>query len=580
MTATERDRQTLRTQAAALMAQHITLTEWEDRLHDRAAALSQEEQEISARLEQRRQQVESWQEQVHKAREQLRDERADLTRLRQAQAEEKEQLEALRRQRHEQEAELERRRIALERQEAELPVALRTFDEQRQQQQADLNRQRQRQEQAQKNLLAAQERLQAQRQQVQDGAAQLTAHLSELRVLHQRAAAEQHQYDQRVEDLKLEARGLENRIINTRKLLFAGDATPPPVLSPDPAVALTPVSLPAELNTLMAERDAACTLRQKELATQSQELADQRQVLVELRERLVQAGRVVQSQQLATLEQLERIGTELQAREQVLEERTNEAEEASELARRERQALRQRRLELERATAEQQRRQIDWTAEREHTAAALAHAEQRCARRETALQELFHRLRERRHAELQRQREGLAQLEVERARYAEQADDWTRRVLAIRVAQQALTEQALALAQARQEFLEQTDRPDAADCRLERLRRIGDRRVQQAQRALDKKHAAIAAERARVQQDQQLLLDQATHLAVQERALAQRIDEFESQRKTAVEVEDKLTTVGAAWEIRRRQYEMQIDELRALIARLAQGDNTVQLWAA
>src|SRR5579864_3530716 len=65
-------------QAAALAAEQIALTEWEENLHDQVAELKHQDAEISARLDEKHRQVTGLQEQLSQGREQVRRERDQL----------------------------------------------------------------------------------------------------------------------------------------------------------------------------------------------------------------------------------------------------------------------------------------------------------------------------------------------------------------------------------------------------------------------------------------------------------------------------------------------------------------------
>src|SRR5207249_6434316 len=92
-------------------------------------------------------------------------------------------------------------------------------------------------------------------------------------------------------------------------------------------------------------------------------------------------------------------------------------------------------------------------------------------KQEKGLATLFQRWRERREAEVGQVRELVRLGNERRSAWAEERGEFLRRGESLRAAQLALAEQALALEEARREFLKEVDRPETAAKRLERLRR-------------------------------------------------------------------------------------------------------------
>src|SRR5207237_296177 len=137
--------------------------------------------------------------------------------------------------------------------------------------------------------------------------------------------------------------------------------------------------------------------------------------------------------------------------------------------RQERERLARLRGAAERQAAELAARQSAWHGERDRLQIELDERLSAVAAREAALAALFRRWRERRKTEVDQlgvlMREGAAARDA----WVRERDEFHARSESIRFAQQALVEQALALEEARRDFLKDVERPDLAAKRIERL---------------------------------------------------------------------------------------------------------------
>src|SRR5205823_6237888 len=119
------------------------------------------------------------------------------------------------------------------------------------------------------------------------------------------------------------------------------------------------------------------------------------------------------------------------------------------------------------------------------------------------------------------------------------------------------------------EFLGQTDRPEAAAKRLERLRRRWEGRTAAAQRDLAKHRARLDAEQAALDERFAAAERLAEALARQAGEAAGDRAEAESLRRRHEEHQQQLETVQATWDQLRRLYEQQLSQQRDEIERLA-----------
>ena len=234
----------------------------------------------------------------------------------------------------------------------------------------------------------------------------------------------------------------------------------------------------------------------------------------------------------------------------------------------EREFLDRLRRDLERAAAELTRRQARVRGDADRLRAELAARERLVDRREQVLNELFQRLRHRRQAEVDRFRNALQVAVRARQALLDARNEWHRRAEELEKAQQALAAESLALEEAKQQFLAETDRPEADARRLERLRRRWHGRTSGERRELDRYREELDTEDSQLCRIFYELQDQQTALAQLEVEHANRITDTDNDHRRINLATRELETAQTAWREIRRAYEMQLTDLRTELERL------------
>jgi hypothetical protein len=578
----EPDYDAARVLVAALVAQQAALDDREAALHERELAIAQQERQLSQRFEDKQRNLDHLHEQLSVAREQFRQERTKQDRMLDEASKihgeavtERDRLRELRckflrrckrhwtaeRQHWEQkQAALEHTRQAIDRESAAL------------------NQDRESARKARQRLGEETRQLADERKQSRAESNRKETELNSLRRLLERKERELSEIERRLqqerprlehecESLRAEARGLENRISSARRLLIHQKLQHSPTPLPSAEIVFPP--LPQAVEVALAQREDDYRRGQAALQKQVTMLADQRAQLAEMCERLAQAEIDWQAKQIEAVAEMEALAMDLERRERALDEQIHDLTADSERLRQERDQIARRRRELERASAELALRQSAQRGERDRMQTELAEREQLAQRREQALNVLFQRWRERRHVETARVRKLAAQTIKVREVFIEQRDECRHRAESLREAQQALAEQAMALEEARAEFLVETGRPKSTARRIERLRRRWERQSLVAKRELVRQRDALAVEDAELRQVYGELLTDQVKLVQHEQRLAQQLTEAEDEHRRAGDANRQLESARAAWLEERRAYESQISGLRADLAQLA-----------
>ncbi len=610
-----REKEALRIQAAAVVAQQAALTEEEGRLEQRRIALQRQEEQLAGHLEEKRLRLVELQEQVRQARAALRKERGeyeersgkmlrDLERQRrelttghQKMEAERNRLGGLRRrlrERWHRHWDLEQARVA------HLDAELKTERQKLEQEKAEFVQQRDaltkerlrfngEQELGRRRLQDDFDTLRREQHQFQELRSAAQAELKDrLREVEQRETAlelarrqlvdEQHRLEALKSRVEQETEGLENRIRNQRRKLVeqeaeaarldgvlrelrgrtqAGGAEIVPLL---PA----PVAVPSRALV----RDEAHEERLAILERLAGELADQRLYLAEQGRRLLEARALWQAEHAAASDELEALARRLEEREHALLRREREAEEQE-------RALHQLYEEAEhcRAVLDGQQARVAaaaraWEGERERLLLQLRIREERARRQSVGIVELRRRWLEHRRQEVERLRAMHRGCEELRARYAVLWDECLARRSVLEQEHRALAEKALAMEQYRLEMIGRTENSVAADRRLERLRRRVAAVSNGAARKLESDRRTLEAEATR-------LNARAQELARFQADLVDRDAEF-TTTKTAWEQEQRLIDAGNAKlrdELRglhalRRQLERQVEQLNNELERV------------
>jgi pSer/pThr/pTyr-binding forkhead associated (FHA) protein len=605
--AQEREREALRVQAAAVVAQQAALTETEGRLEQRRLALERQEEQLAAHLEAKRGRLLELQQRIRESRMAVQRERADhaartaaesreLARLRQEVNHGQEYLQSRRRWLGELRRRLKRRyheQVAAERE------ALRRRDEELTEQRqrlertaAQLEQDRAAQAQARlrcngevelgrRQLHACWEELQRQQRRWQEDQARQQAELQHRqRDLEQRAlvleaaehdlAGQGRHWERTRARLQREVEGLETRIRNCRRKLadeqlrFGPDPR-------DPADAPT-VLIPAPAGTDAPPRPGRVEPPEAQLAELERltgELADQRLQLAELCERLALAQDAWRREYLGVFEELEASAVRLQERERAvaLREETLAPREFA-LHQRQEEAARLRQ-HLDAWLARVAAREAAWEGERERLLDQVQAREALTQRQWLAMVELRRRWSQRRRHELKRVRADLERCAGFRRQYAMLWEECARRRAELEQKERALAERALALEQYRLEYLGQAPDSAAANKRLGRLRRRWAGVVAAAERGLRRERRALEAEAARFRDQAEEVEQRLAEAAQHEEDVARRLADWEHEQALAEDGSARLRRELQSLQVQRALYERQLEQVRDEVERVA-----------
>jgi hypothetical protein len=623
----ERERDALRIQAAAVVAQQAALTEEEIRMQQQRTALERQEAQLAAHLEERRRRLLELRDQARQARAELQSERAgyeqrvaetthEFACVRREIADDRRLVQTERRRLSELRRRLKKRwhrhwaaeRTAMRRREAELAGqrhALETEGDRLHREKAALNQTRLRSngelEISRRQLLAAWDELHHEQQAWQE---QRARHQAEREIqieqwrqreallveAEQKLGAEQLHWQEKRLDLQKELEGLDNRVANQRRKLAEQEQELARLESlrraslAEPSAAASPVAAPAAaessavlLPTVVEADPREWHLREVEAGLQQRvsaleaiagDLADQRLHLAEQCQRLVQTQQAWEQERDAMAIQLERLGFHLHEREQTLagRERALSAVEGSLHQRHEEVA--QLRRHLEAWQARLILRTTTWEAERDRFLVEVRSREDVAERRLAMITELRRRWHRRRRHQLERLRTEHAACEEQRQECAARREEYLARRMLLDEEQRRLAEQSMALEQYRQESLGKAANREPADQRLEELRRSWTDWTTAAQRSLTQDRLALQAEATLLQQRQRAFQQAADVIADQEADWSRRLASWEQQQATMEEerarLQQQLYRVG----VQRRRLEQQVKDLHDEVERL------------
>ncbi|HEV3145097.1 MAG TPA: hypothetical protein VGZ47_14500 [Gemmataceae bacterium] len=521
--------ETWRIQAAALAAEQIALIEWEDKLHDRQAELEREEAEIAARLEEKLRQVASLQEQLSQGRDQLRQEREELNKQKKAVEAAKRQVQAEREQLEREQDNLQQRwnkcirqfkqkigrwKTYRDRSTAALLAKTAELDKQRQTAKTNAEQETARLQQAWQHLENEKARFQAEQQKAteQNEAQQRLARALNEEQQHWRS--ERKELEAQCNELRAEARELQSQIISARKLLPAAGM---------PHTASTPPG------TNQASAEA--------------------------------------------VPELESLTVRLQQEEDHLAEQHRELAERSDQLRRQREIVYRQQRDVENRVAQCSLRELQWQAEQKRAQADVRDQERQLHLRESALADLVRRTQQRRRNEIAQFHEIIRASEKMQEHWARQVEEYCGRCQALREAQQAHAEQALALEQARAELLEHADDSGFAAKRVERLRRRWKNLSAKPLREAGKQWKALQEEQARWWETLAHLRQEMESLVQRERELAGREAEAEAFRRRLDEQAEEQELLQVRWQEQEQSYQQQLAALREELERLVNGEN-------
>lgn len=574
------ERDALRIQAAAVVAQQAALTEEELRLQGQRAALEQQEKQLAAHLEAERGRLSVLRDKARQERALARKERDAYERR---VGEVNERLAVSRKELAEswRQTERERQRLRVLRKRLKLR-ANRLLAADR----AALQRKRAELDERERDLGAERDRLGAETARVSEailrnnGATEFArrrldvawhelreeqARWAEARALEQtefqdrareldrreaRLAEEEHGLAQQKQQWlaerrrqKKEAEGLESRVRNLRQQL--------PVDGPPPVAALVP-----------QHEESSFRSRRSDLVLLAEALEDQRLHLAEQWHFLAETAARWQHDREAATAHLETMAGRLLVREQIVEAAAFQLGQQAEL-------MLQQRRRLDQEQARQTADAAAWRAERDRLYDELRGREAFAARRLTAVAELRRRWTERHQRLAGRLRDELAACATLRREWAKLREQWLRRNAGIEQAQRSLAEKALALEQYRQECVSQAANPRVADRRIQRLRRRWTALSAKTAKTLSRERQRLEAEVAALDERQRAWLQHAQEVVVREAECARQRLDADAHAAAADDEHARLLREMQKLYRQRDHGERHVAELREEIERLA-----------
>jgi hypothetical protein len=614
---TIREKEALRIQAAAVVAQQAALTEEEIRLQQRQSALVQQEQQLASLLEEKRQRLVTLREEARQAHDALRKERAsyeervadvqsDLAVSRRELGTQERQLQAERRQLFKLRHQLKRRwhrhwaeeRMTMRRREAALADARRHL-------QADRDKLKQDQAALQKAQVRYNTELQLSRRQMRVDRERLrTRHkdLHELaRTLDQREATlvevertlaqEKSHWEADRKHREQEIEGLESRIANQRSKLqelekevarrqqvardlenhhSAAGQSNLETVAPGPRVPIPSEAAPVDGHTWRVKQlEAELRSRIATLETVAGELADQRLRLAEQCERFGRARQTWHDEHERARAELEALALQIQKQEQAFQARHQLLAGAEHSLHERADAITARERHLEVARARATTLALSWEGERERLLANVRAREEHVDQRLALLGRLRERWTERRRrqiAHLRQRRAACAAMRQQCVRLQQECD---RQRTGLVQAQRAVAEQALSLEQYRLECTAQAGDPAAAEKRIEHLRRQWSNLSATMEKALADEQRQLAEEKTRFESHLAQLQEQEQELTAETAALASERSAWEQEQMLHASEQSKLRQQVQTLQRQREYYEQQLHELRDEVEGLA-----------
>ena len=610
-----REKQALRIQAAAVVAQQAALTEEEMRLQHRRDALDQQEQQLATHLEEKRRRLISLRDEARQAHTALQQVRAsyeqrvaqimrELAQSRRELADGQKQIQAERQHLLVLHKRLKRRfhrhwageRMAMQLREAELAK-----------QRRDLATESERLRREKTSLTEARlsfngetelsrRSLQADWQHLRQGDAESVERATALdereamlnRQEHELAKAKRHWEQVRLR-LEREVEDLENRIVNSRRKLLdqeeqrkrlsdpfnpaSSKATATASESPKqalPAAAL----LSFGSQWLQRERqlegmEAESASRLQALQQVAGELGDQRLYLAEQYERLGMAQQQWRQERESVATELEIMCQRLRQWEEALQMREQAVAPAE-------QELRQRSAEAARMQRHHESwqaglvaREALWQGEQDRFLASLRAREDLAERRLGALIDLRERWGKRRQRQVCHLRAQRTACEELRREAVTLQQEWLRRSALVAKEQRTLAERALALEQYRQQCISRAASPKVAEKRLERLRRRWVALAASTERTIAQERKSLESQATRLEDRARQLKQDADELAAQEANQSVRQAAWEQRQLQDQAEQEALRQEVRSSQNQRRSYEQQLVALREEVERLA-----------
>lgn len=618
----EAEKDALRIQAAAVVAQQVALGEEETRLQQRRAALEQQQEQLSAHLEDKRRRLTELREKLKGEHIALRASRAEhesrvaeaqreLDTIRADAADGREQLRAdrqhlidlRRRLKHRWHRHWAAERGVLKRREEE--IASQWSAVAREEERLQRERERLAQDRlsingevelGRRHLQAAWDELRRAQQQEAERVAGQRRELADRRSgLDERElllvdgerglAAEQHHWQHKRRTLEREAEGLENRIRNFRRKIFDQEQEvrrleavlfnlqrqiqDGPAATARPSVEVVPAPVLSVMEPAPAPRIEVPALPLEQLERLSGEVADQRLILAEYCERLAQTQQHWQRLREAAAAEMEAVARRLEEREQDIEVREKQLVVCEGQLRQQQREASHLQHYLEGWQSRMTARESSWQGERDRLLAEVQNREHLTEQRLRAVSQVQQRWTRRRRHEVEWLKSERSACEKLRREFAGLREDWLRRSAELEKHERELAERALALEQLEQESVNHTADASVAERRLEKLRRRWESAGAASVKELNALRDALEGELADLRDGHKHLQKQAARLSALEEELSQKQTQWE-QKELLVEDElSRLRSDLTTTHTQRDRYSQQVLELRDEVERLA-----------
>ncbi len=536
LTVSEEEFSALRTQAAAVAAQQAMLVEEEWQIREREQALTEQESQLAAVLDERHKKLAAMLHALHDGREKLRVEReAEVARLRKMRANIKplhcaakkdrraaRKLLAGAKARVEREsaaarAELAADRLAFDRETRVLVERIAEFDEERARAAASEAETERRLSEAWETLAEGQRRLHADRTESEELFAELreAADRREVELAARERALDEgrERVEARVQSLLEESAHLETRTAHARAALEVLEQKRDKLLAgatPEAAAAL-PDAIPLDRKSdksaaqLLAElqqrdRDLAregreLAARKKALDAREADLVDERTVVAEQAAALAVAQESWAKTQSRTLADLESLARAVHAKEVYLDARDRELAAASHRCRQRERELWELRVRLEGWQSTLAAHEISFAADRDRVEPELDSTREHLTKWEAALAALCRKWAAARKRDRDAVRDEIAKAEAERTRYQTRLADLDRDRRQWLEDAAVVAEQALAVEQTIGELAtRQGGDARQATRRVRVLRRRWERRFTQLQKEMEVRRETAVAE--------------------------------------------------------------------------------------
>jgi chromosome segregation ATPase len=607
LTVSEEDYSALRTQAAAVAAQQAMLVEEEWQIREREQALTEQESQLAAVLDERHKKLAAMLHSLHDGREKLRVEReAEFERLRKMRANikplhcaAKKDRQAARKLLAEAKARIEREsaaaraelaadRLAFDRETRVLVERIAAFEEARARTAASDAETERRLGEAWEMLAEGQRRLHADRRESEELFAELreAADRREVELAARERALDEgrERVEARVQSLLEESARLETRTAHARAALEIleqkrgklegglvtvdmSDSIPLDRKSDKSAAQLLAELQQRDRDLAREGRELAA--RKKTLDAREADLLDERTVVAEQAAVLAVAQESWSETQARTLADLESLASAVHAKEVYLDARDRELASASQRCRQRERELWELRVRLEGWQSTLASHEISFAADRDRAVAELDTTREHLTKWEAALAGLCRKWAAARKRDRDAVRDDIAKAEAERTRYQTRLADLDRDRRQWLEEAAVVAEQALAVEQTIGELAtRQGGDARQATRRVRVLRRRWERRFTQLQKELEvRREAAVAeglASRERASELHKKLvevLERRDTLAIEEFAAA--ADHLAKARTL-----DERAASLAAEETRRKRTDRELVQVRAELDRI------------